>query len=170
MPVKISDISIDVEDETGALMTVADYISSYPDVIAPGETAYICEEVISGAIDSDLDASKASKTTLHYEIKEKESDPVSAEITQISLGVKMGYPNITGKIKNTGSEDFSMLYVSVPVFSAEGELQTVIFTIIDELNAGDEKGFEQMGMICDSSLDYTASTLGEPSIYVYSLF
>lgn len=168
--IKLSDVSIDVEDEAGTLMTVADYVSVYPEVIAPGEIAYICEEVINGTIDTDLDASKAAKAIVYCDITEKEKDPISAEVTQINLSVKSNYPNVTGKVKNTGSEDLSMVYVSVPVYSAEGELQTVIFTIIDKIKAGEEQSFEQMGMTCDTNMDFSNSTLGEVSVYEPTLF
>ncbi len=63
-----------------------------------------------------------------------------------------------------------MVYVSAPVLDADGSLQTVIFTIIDELKAGEEASFEQMAVSCDTSLDYSTSTLGDVSVYTISLF
>ncbi|HIT08533.1 MAG TPA: hypothetical protein IAB55_05560 [Candidatus Merdivicinus faecavium] len=63
-----------------------------------------------------------------------------------------------------------MVYVSAPVLDADGSLQTVILTIIDELKVGEETSFEQMAVSCDTSLDYSTSTLGDVSVYTISLF
>ena len=169
-PVKIDDISVDIEDETGALMTTTKYVSIYPDVIDVGQSAYISEYVINALTDSDLDAGKAAKAVLHYDMEEAEINSVSAEITQISLSVKTSYPTIRGKIKNIGDEDLSDVYISAPIFSSDGKIQAVIFTTIDEIKAGEEIGFEKMGIFCNPDLDYSSSTLGEISIYQKSWF
>ena len=63
-----------------------------------------------------------------------------------------------------------MVYVSAPVLDADGSLQTVILTIIDELKVGEETSFEQMAVSCDTSLDYSTSTLGDVSVYTISPF
>lgn len=63
-----------------------------------------------------------------------------------------------------------MVYVSAPVLDADGSLQTVILTIINELKAGEETSFEQMAVSCDTSLDYSTSTLRDVSVYTISLF
>lgn len=166
-PVQLSNLSIDVKDAQGTLLTSKAYVSAYPNVIGPGETAYICEQVI-GVTDTGLDASLAEKAILHYDTRDKAGSSVPAKITQASLRTKASFPTLTGAIQNEGTGTLENIYISAPVFSADGQLQTVIFTILDSLEPGQEKGFEQSAVVCDTSLDYTTSSLGDISIYQVS--
>ena len=43
-------------------------------------------------------------------------------------------------------------------------------SIIDKIKAGEEQSFEQMGMTCDTNMDFSNSTLGEVSVYEPTLF
>lgn len=162
--IKLQNISIDTKDDSGNVLTSKTLVSSYPDVIAPGKSAFICEEVI-GIIDTDVDASAAKTATLHYGEAQKQPGTVFAEITQASLNMKSGFPNLTGAIKNTGDEVLENVYIAVPVFSKDGDMQTHIFTIVQQLNPGQEKGFDQIALQFDPNLDYTSSYLGDISVY-----
>lgn len=160
VPVKISNISIDVEDAAGSILKSADFITAYPNVINPGESAYICEEVVNGAFDEGVALDNIGKAILHYDI-EKQAAPESlpVAISEIALGESYGYPNLVGRIENTGSTDIEELYIVADIRSADGTLQNVIFTIVDNLKAGEKKGFEQMAIAGDLALDFSASTV-----------
>lgn len=162
--INVSDVSIDLEDTDGNLLSVSDYISSKPSTIAPGGHGYICEQVLNASFDTDVDITAVAKAVLHYEVKKDTYSALPIEITSISFGVKTSFPNVLGKVKNTGDKDLTFVYISFPVYSADGVLQTVITTFVD-VKAGEEVSFEQMGIFADYEADYSNSVLGDPVIY-----
>lgn len=162
--ISISDISIDLEDAGGNLLSVSDYVSSKPSTIAPGGHGYICEQVLNANFDTDVDINAVAKAVLHYDVEKDTYSALPVEITSVSLGTKTSFPNVLGRVKNTGDKDLTFVYISFPVYSADGILQTVITAFVD-VEAGEEVSFEQMGIYADYQVDYSASYLGDPVIY-----
>ena len=162
--IRISDISIDLEDVNGNLLSVTNYVNSKPSTIAPGGRGYICEQVLNAHFDTDVDITAVDKAVLHYELDKDTYEAVPVEVTSVSLGIKSSFPNVLGRVKNTGDEDLTFIYIAFPVYSADGTLLTVITTFVD-IKAGEEASFEQMGIYADHDLDYSNSVLGDPVIY-----
>lgn len=161
-PIKISNVSIDVEKEDGTLLKVVDYISAYPSIIDAGESAFICESIVT-MLDSDITASEATVAKLKFKYEKAVMPELDVELLTINYTVKTSFPNIVGKVKNNGTEDISNLIVSVPVYSSEGELQTVIYTLVD-VAAGEEASFDKRGMDVDYRRDFSDSYLGKVSL------
>lgn len=165
-PVELSNISFDLETEDGTLVKVVNYVTASPKIIDVGQSAYICEPAIT-IMDTDVDATAATVAKLSFDLKKSVMPDMPVEVTSISLGNKMGFPSILGKVKNNGTQDLTFIYISVPLYSADGVLQTVITTYVD-VKAGEEASFDQMAIFADPDIDYTNSVLGE--IAVYPLF
>lgn len=165
-PVKLSDISFDLETADGTLVKVIDYVTVSPTTLDVGQSAYICEPAVT-MLDSDIDANAATVVKLSFDIDKASLKELPVEIVSVSLTNKMGFPNIVGKAKNNGTEDLTFVYICAPLYSADGVLQTVITTYVD-LAAGEEGSFDQMAVFADPNADYSSSVLGE--IAVYPLF
>ena len=157
--IKISDISVDVEDAKGNLIKSADYLSVLPRVIKPGESAYICEEVI-GSSDKDITIEDIDKAILHYVIEEsQETDVPEVELSEIQLKENSyGITYFMGRAKNVGKTDLTDLYIGADIRNPNGELQNYVFATIESLPAGETKGFEQAIIYGDPKTDYTKST------------
>lgn len=167
-PVELDDLAIEIENEHGELVKVIEYIDTYPEVIEPHCSAYIYQSVFSKGIDSDIDITAEYKHKIRYQIEPALSSPIPVEITQATLGNKMGFPNLVCKVKNNDTRDYEYLIVAAPLFSAEGELLGIFDTYID-VCAGEEIGFDTMMINADSYLDYSNAVLGEIYIYPSSL-
>lgn len=159
--IQLNDISIDVEKADGTLLTTAELVSAYPNIIAPGETAYICEEVVNGfSFENGIALEDIGTAILHYSVQEHDAvEPLPVSITEAALGESYGSLNLTGRITNDGDADLENVCIAAAIRDANGMLQNVIFTIVESLSAGETKGFEQMSLCGDMSLDFSASTV-----------
>lgn len=158
------DASIDIEDAEGNLLSVEEYVSTSPSVIPIGGRGFICTTVVNATYDTDVDITAVAKAVLHYDIEKAMSNRPPVEVISVSLGTKYGFPNIVGKVKNTGNQDLTFIYVTFPIYSSEGVLQTVVSACVD-VKAGEECSFEQMALFADHDIDYSASYLGDPVIH-----
>lgn len=161
--VKISDVSIDIEDAEGNLLSVTNYVYTMPRVIPPGGTGYVYESVVNALFDDDVDITAVANAVLHYSVEKSTHTPLPVELVEVSMGIKRGYPNILGRLKNVGDTDLGYVYVTLPIYSADGSLQAVMNTYVD-IPAGQEVSFENRVM-ADNDLDYSGSYLGDPIIY-----
>lgn len=154
--VKISDISIDLEDASGSILNTTSMLNSYPNTLNPGESAYICESLLS--LDSKESLDDIGNAILHYDFDKASVKPLNVEITETKLTTEYGFPKIVGRIENKSDEELTMLYIACPIFSEDGELLTVVFTIVDSLKPTEKLGFEQMAIFCDTNIDYSNCT------------
>ena len=135
--IHLSNISLDLEHPDGTLIN---------------------NTALDGEI--TLDALAAAVTKLHYSI-----DPVTdagvptVELSQVSAKDEFGNIGMIGKIKNTGSETYSNLFVAAPVRDSNGKLLTVILGSITDLAPGVEKGFDGVAFAGRPISDISAVTL-----------
>ncbi len=157
--ISIKNTSIDVEKPDGTLLTSTDFFSVYPRVVPAGESAFICQDIING-LNEGITADLIGTAILHYDLEPRsDTESVSIELSELTLGSQYSYPKFMGRIKNIGSTDLSNVYVAAPIRDANGVLQAVGFTIIETLAAGETKGFEQTCMSASTNLDYSNSSL-----------
>ena len=128
---------IDLENSDGSLFSVVNLVSAFPEIIAPGETAFYYEEVL-------LDAPANSELTAipHIDVEEAYIDMIRCPVTDVTVG-ETGYGEIKvmGRVENTTNEDQTMLYVSAMLFDANGDPLGHVFNIL-EVGAGEKVGFE----------------------------
>lgn len=157
--------SYDLEDQSGGLVTSSTMASTYPEVISPGEKAYMYEEnMLDEAVEGELtvlprpDAKKAKVSNIRYTVSDVEI-----------FTDKYGFLKAKGRVENTsGVDEDGMIYV---VFILKDEAGTPIgqmFTIImEDLAAGDKIGFEVSGMSLPD--DVTTDVIASYDVFSFPL-
>lgn len=154
--------TIDIEDVSGALVKTLELVSAYPEVIAPGETAYYYEET---TVDEELPSAEELTSILHASIKKATVDLIRFDTSEISVKDSTYYDvEVTGRVENTSQEAESFTYVSATLYDADGKFLAVVFTIIDdELAPGEKIGFSATSL----SSDVSASDVASYDVYAY---
>lgn len=138
--------SYDLEDENGTLVASQTLVSVFPQIIAPGETAYMYDE-------TTLDNSPISEGELnviaHYNIRESTSQYIRLPVSEVQVyendytGIK-----VMGRVENNGNQDLELVYIEAMLFDADSNPLGHCFTILtDTLAMGDKIGFE-MSELC----------------------
>lgn len=154
--------TIDLEDASGGLVKTLELVSAYPEVIAPGETAYYFEET---TVEGDIPAAEEMKTILHAKIKKATVDLIRYDLSEVSVkDTQYDDVQVTGRVENTSQEAESFIYVSATLYDADGKFLSVVFTIIsDELAPGEKIGFSASTL----SSELSASDVGSYDVYAY---
>jgi len=156
--------SCDLEDGNGKLIASKSYISVYPDVIDPGETAYYYDETtidnLNDVIDLTIiprpDVSKAKVDTIRFKISDEQFSPGS-----YNRGIKM-----MGRVENTTDKEQSMVYVAAILLDVNRIPIGQIFTIImEDLKPGEKIGFEKNSLMLPD--DVTLESVAYYIFYAY---
>lgn len=143
-PLNVYNVSVDVLDSENNLIKHLDNTDVFPSTIMPGEYGYICDDCAK--LDKTINLDNVAKTEMFYSCDFVDYQKPNVEITQCKLSPRVGdRGNVLGKVK--ANEDIDTLWVALPIFDIDGNLKTVGFTIIHDILAGEERGFE-------CSLDY----------------
>jgi len=155
--------SYDLEDAEGDLITSQSLVSTYPDVLAPGEKGYMYDETTlddyeEGAelkILPKLDIEKAKVGLIRYNVSDvKVSDD------------DMGDIKVLGRVENTTNEASSMVYIVAFFYDADGTPIGSAFTILDgELEVGEKTGFEIHSFALPD--DVSSDKIAETVVYAY---
>ena len=164
VPVRITDISVDLVSADGKILKVKENINCYPHVISPGEKSYAGEDILNW-LDQDVTPGSVSKAILHFYCKEEKKETIPAVITQAGLGESLGGPALIGAIKNMSGKTLDYICLSAPVFSSDGELKTVIMGIVEKLGPNEEKGFDIRALNYDPATNYSNAYIGDISIF-----
>lgn len=160
----MSSGSYDIEDADGNLVASSSLVSTYPDVISPGEKAYMYEEnMLDEAIDGELtvlarpDAEKSKVEKIRYSVSD----------VAISTD-KYGDVKAIGRVENTSEEDGSMVYIVFILKDSSGNPIGQIFTILmEDLAAGDKIGFEASAMSLPD--DVTEESIASYDVFAYPM-
>lgn len=149
VPVRLSGLSCDIEDEDG---TYLDHIEEFsfspfcPEVIQPGECAYAggIKFINFGETDTDttLDLSSQIKPTFHVQhtVTNEASIPLLVEQADLKP-YSGGFWTMSGKISNSGENSVYDAIGAEVLYDSEGRfIGVVVSPIIDMLNAGDSIG------------------------------
>lgn len=161
--VRISGLSIDIEDKNGELLESLALPAAYPDVIAPGECAYIKEAT------STVDGDNVGNAVINYTAEATKNTYTKLDVSEVKMEVDeyMGI-NVKGRIENTTDDTISMVYVVCPIFK-DGELIALPYTIIsNDILPGQKIGFEAGDLFEIPDTDYEGATC-EPFAYPYEL-
>ena len=158
----LSSGSIDLEDESGTLVDVLNYVSVYPQIISPGEKAYYFENTI---ID-DVSETDVLNLVLHPDIEEATIEKSDFPVTDVAIrdddffGVEA-----TGRVENTSDEDESFLYVVIVLFNTNDKPMAVLMTI-EDVDSGVKKGFTATALSISDEI--TAASVARYEVYAYS--
>ena len=152
----LDSAKIDLEDETGHLIDSKDYISGYPQVIQPGETAYYYEE-------TTLEGVEAENITAipHVDLSEAKVECIRLDVSDLDI-VDDGYGDlkVTGRVENNTGEDQDSVYIVAFFYDGEGKLiGSALDLSFDTLTAGDKVGFSatSYSLPSDVTLDAIAN-------------
>lgn len=157
----INNASVDIEDAKGHLVQTRSYLSAYPQVLLPGETALIAESI---SLDNDPGVNELSVIP-HLNIDKAKVQCIRYKVTDESFtndrytGLKM-----TGRVENTTNQTESMVYVVVNLYDANHHGVGQLYTIItDDLRPGEKIG-------CSLSDLSASDTISIDSIVSYEIF
>ena len=161
----LSSGSYDLEDENGKLITSNSMVTTRPEVISPGEKAYMYEEdMLDEAVEGGL------RVLPRPSVEKAKVDNIRYSVTDLEIAPdKFGGLKARGRVENTTSEDADgMVYVAIILKNAQGAPIGQVFTIITEdLPAGSKIGFEASGMSLPD--DVTSDSVAETAAYAYPL-
>lgn len=153
--------TFDLEDDNGHLLQTDNFISSCPDIIAPGEKGYFYNGMGFGAssIDEGVSLENGVNLVPQVSIKAARSNPVDYEVTDTDLRAgTFGYPTITGRVTNTSDEDESLFYIQAIFYDENGSVLAITGTNITDFTVGKTASFEISGITLgdDVSMDMIA--------------
>lgn len=160
----ISSGAYDLEDESGKLIASRKYVSSYPDVIAPGEKAYMYDETtLDDTVDGEL------SVVPHVDVKKAQVDLVRFPVTEVSFSDdEIWGIRALGRIENTSQETQKLTYVSIALYNISGECIGVLSTTVTEDIAPNGKiGFETTSLALPDNV--TADAIASYTAYAYPL-
>ena len=138
--------TIDIEYSDGTLAQTLSMVSVYPQVIAPGETAYYFEETTYDGTDTS-----GLKLVPHVKVEKAKVDLIRFEVSDLQLKDEDFFgAKVIGRVANNTEKEESMIYVVANLFNADGKLIGQQFDILtDGLAAGDKIGFETSSLSSD---------------------
>lgn len=162
----LSSGAYDLEDADGSLIASQSMVSTFPDVIAPGEKGYMYEETTLDEYSGDGNL----KIIPRPDVKAAKVDLIRYNISDITVkddqfsGVK-----VMGRIENQTSESTDgMVYIVAFFRNAEGTPIGSAFTILTEdVGAGDKIGFEFSGLSLPD--DVTADAITSYDVIAYPM-
>lgn len=135
----LSSGSYELEDSSGKLVACKSYVSTYPEVLAPGEKGYMYDVTY-------LDDGVEGKLTVvpHPEVEKAEVDLVRLDVSDIAISErKYGGIKMLGRVKNTSDEEQTWVYVVAFLYDSDGACIGVMDDIVtDGIAVGDQIGFE----------------------------
>ena len=162
-PLYLSSGAYDIEDSSGSLVGSQTYVSIYPDVIDPGEKAYLYEET---TLDNPIEG---VQIVPRYQADKAKVDTIRFPVTDDSLKDNgWGEPIVVGRVENTSDEEQSMVYVVAKYFDASDTVIGLSFTIMTETMApGAVIGFETSSLKLPD--DVKTDTIARYEVIAYPL-
>ena len=131
--------SIDLENPDGSLAQTVDYVSAYPQIIKPGETAYYFEETTY-----DGTATEGLKAVPHVKAEKSKVDIVRLEVSDLQIKTKEYFGACAmGRVLGTDQTAERSVYVVANFFDKDGKfLGHQIDILLGGIPAGEKMGFE----------------------------
>lgn len=149
----LGDCKFNLEDNNGHLLQVDTFISTCPDVIAPGEKGYYYNGLGASSIDDGVVLTNGVKLVPEFEAKVAEDPIVDYPVSDTSMqNDSYGGKKIVGRIENKTSEDDSLVYVEALLLDANGKVLAITGVNVTDLKANSKTGFEISSMFMDDSI------------------
>ena len=142
VPVAIGETQMNFKGQDDSILGTATMVYSVPEVVMPGETAYITESTI---LDGITNPAQFKETTFNYNFEETEEDANLLEVSGVKgiKGDEYTPYKVTGIVKNTTDELQDDVRIAAGLYDAEGNLLGVFNGSVDVgINSGSEAGFE----------------------------
>lgn len=161
--------SFDVEDEDGTFIAAEKYVNVYPQIIEPGEKAYLYSKTLS-----DYEVEGSYRILPNIEYSEAKVDLIRYPIVDVTMNEdQYSTIKLKGRVENNTDEDISYIYVASLLFSKDNEFLGAIYTILtDNVRPGDKIGFELDGYDLSDHINYEdiykATTFAYPYQYQFN--
>ena len=134
----LSSATFDIEDASGSLVDTSRYISAYPQVISPGETA-----VYFNGMSFDKGTSNGEyKIVPTVQAEESKVDLVRCPVTDVKFtDSHFGGVEVVGRVENTTAEEQNLLNVAVVLYDKDGNVLSVLNTYASTVAPGAKIGF-----------------------------
>ncbi|TLS36461.1 FxLYD domain-containing protein [Pseudalkalibacillus caeni] len=143
-PAEIGDIQVNLEGDDGSIIGTIPMVMATPDIIMPGETAYLGETtLLEGA--SSADEIKTANSNIDFSSTDEE--PMMLETDKVKLkegDVEYGTPYIvTGTVINPNEEKADDIRIAAGLYDENGKfLGALNGSIQVSLNPDGKAGFE----------------------------
>lgn len=139
-PVDIGETQMNYKATDGSILGTSTMIYAVPQIVNPGETAFISESTI---LDGTTSKDDFSETTFNFNFNETTKDPNLMEVSGVKgVDGEYGY-KVTGLVKNPTAEQQDDIRLAAALFDANGSLLGVLKGSVDVgLAPGGEAGFE----------------------------
>lgn len=140
-PVRFDDVSIDLYDIDGNIISTKKLASVCPATLDPNESAFICE----GLSIEDVSIEQVGEPSVHYSVEESPGKRTKdIEFTPGIIEYDAGWgTSMLGQLTNIGSSDYEKdVFVVIPIKNKSDELITVLVGSVDGLKAGETKGVD----------------------------
>ena len=151
-PLYLQGAVYDFEDMEGHLAWTDDFISSCPNVIAPGEKGWFYNSIgASGA--GDIDSSAEYQFVPALKIVRSNADPVFYEVSDTTLSTNaLGYPAVTGRVRNTTGKADQLVNLHAVFYGNDGKVIGISGMTMMDLGPDEQRSFEITGLDLSSSV------------------
>ncbi len=142
VPVDIGETQMTYKGNDGSVLGTSTMIYSVPEIVQPGETAFVGESTI---LDGQTDANNFKETGYNFGFDQTSDDPTILETSAVQ-GIKgdqyIPY-KVTGMVKNTTKVKQDDIRLAAGLFDGAGKLVGVLTGSVDiGLNPSGEAGFD----------------------------
>ncbi len=152
----LKDCTFDLEDNDGHLLqTESLFVSSCPDIIAPGEKGYFYNGIGANLLDKGVSTDNGLKLVPHYKLVEATGEIINYDVTDTELRKdNFGGAKVTGRLTNNTDKDVSLFYVNVVFKDASGKALYITGTNVMDLTAGATVSFEVSSAGANDSVNF----------------
>ncbi|MFC7063406.1 FxLYD domain-containing protein [Halobacillus seohaensis] len=140
-PAMIGDVQVNFEGEGDTIIGTAAMVSAVPDVIMPGEVAYLG---VSKGLESATSADEVTDVSVNIDFDSTNEEPMMLETTSVEVKEGSHYPYVvTGTVMNPNKEKADDIRLAAGLYDENGEfLGTLNGSIQVSLNQDGKAGFE----------------------------
>lgn len=143
-PASLGSIQINFEGKDGSIIGTAQMATAVPDIVMPGETAYIGETT---GLDAASSADEVQGVSVNIDFSPTNEEPMMLDTKQVKLTEgKNEYSNayrVTGTVVNPNEEKADDIRLAAGLYDADGNfLGTLTGSIQVSLNPDGKAGFE----------------------------
>lgn len=166
IPLEFGNVTIDLNDANGKILSSAQYETVHPNYIMPGEYGYIACDLAS--FDSSIVLDNVGTAEMHFGTKvARNYKKPNVEISEVSIKQSSyGGVDIVGRA--TAKEKIDSLDLVIILTNQNDEIQALALAGIEGLENGMSKGFEASPMDIDPNIDI--STLKAEVIPYFMLY
>lgn len=159
----LSPGSYELKDGNGGTVASRSFVSTYPQVIAPGEKAYMYEET---TLEAPVEGTAA--VIPHPSAGKAAVERVRFETSGVELSSdKYGSLTAAGRVTNNTGENSEITYIAVILKNAVGEPIGQMSAIIDHLKAGESAGFQAYSLSLPEEV--TEDAVADFTVYAYPM-